>query len=63
RGKIYSHYKKQYENVFRKRLLTAKIIQGIILKKRYRKLGFTIAKNYPSLLRYLVKFTRSSKTD
>ena len=62
RGEIYLHYKKQYENVFRKRLLTAKVIQGIILNKRYRKLGFTIADNYPSLLRYLVKFTRSSKT-
>jgi len=62
REKIYLSYKKQYEKVFSKRLRTAKIIQGIILNRKSRKLGFGLAKNYPSLLPYLVKFTRSSKT-
>ena len=62
REKIYSVYKKQYERVFNKRLYTAKIIQGIILNRKSRRLGFGLAKNYPALLPYLIKFTRSSKT-
>lgn len=62
RDKIYSRYKKQYEKVFNKRLSTAKIIQGIILNRKSRKLGFGIANKYPSLLPYLIKFTRNTKT-
>ena len=62
RDKIYLNYKKQYENVFNKRLSTAKIIQGIILNRKSRKLGFGIAKRYPSIIPYLIKFTRSTKT-
>lgn len=62
REKIYSVYKKQYKRVFNKRLYTAKIIQGIILNRKSRGLGFGLAKNYPALLPYLIKFTRSSKT-
>ncbi len=60
--KIYLNYKKQYEKVFGKRLMTAKIIQGVILNKKTRELSFGLAKNYPSLLPYLIKFTRSYKT-
>ncbi|HEX7358719.1 MAG TPA: NAD(P)/FAD-dependent oxidoreductase [Ignavibacteriaceae bacterium] len=62
REKIYSFYKKQYEKVFNKRLYTAKLIQGIILNRKSRRLGFGLVKNYPALLPYLIKFTRSSKT-
>lgn len=62
REKIYSLYKKRYEKTFKKRLSTAKIIQGIILNRKSRRLGFGLAKNYPSLLPYLIKFTRSSKS-
>jgi flavin-dependent dehydrogenase len=62
REKIFSVYKKRYEKAFNKRLSTAKIIQGIILNRRSRRLGFGLAKNYPSLLPYLIKFTRNSKT-
>ena len=62
REKMFSVYKKRYEKAFNKRLSTAKIIQGIILNKRSRRLGFGLAKNYPSLLPYLIKFTRNSKT-
>jgi flavin-dependent dehydrogenase len=62
RDKIYSNYKKQYEKIFNKRLSTAKIIQGIILNRKSRKLGFGIANRYPSLIPYLIKFTRSTKT-
>jgi flavin-dependent dehydrogenase len=62
REKIYSLYKKRYEKTFQKRLSTAKIIQGIILNRKSRRLGFGLAKNYPSLLPYLIKFTRNSKT-
>jgi flavin-dependent dehydrogenase len=62
RDKIYSRYRKQYKKVFNKRLSTAKIIQGIILSRKSRKLGFGIANKYPSLLPYLIKFTRSAKT-
>jgi flavin-dependent dehydrogenase len=62
REKIYSNYKKQYKRVFNQRLSTAKIIQGIILNRKSRRLGFGLAKNYPALLPYLIKFTRSSKT-
>ncbi len=62
REKIYSLYKKRYEKTFKKRLSTAKIIQGIILNRKSRRLGFGLVKNYPSLLPYLIKFTRSSKS-
>ena len=62
REKVYLLYKKRYEKTFQKRLSTAKIIQGIILNRKSRRLGFGLAKNYPSLLPYLIKFTRNSKT-
>lgn len=62
REKIYSTYKKHYEKVFSKRLRIAKIIQGIILNNRSRKLGFGFANKYPSLLPYLIKFTRKYKS-
>jgi flavin-dependent dehydrogenase len=62
RKKINSLYKKRFEIIFKKRLSTAKIIQGIILNRKSRRLGFGLAKNYPSLLPYLIKFTRNSKT-
>ena len=62
REKMFSAYKKRYEKTFNKRLSTAKIIQGIILNRKSRRLGFGLAKNYPSLLPYLIKFTRNSKT-
>jgi Dehydrogenases (flavoproteins) len=60
--KIYSDYVTQYEKIFSKRLKTAKIIQGIILNRKSRRLGFGLVKNYPSLLPSLIKFTRNSKT-
>ena len=62
REKIYISYKKQFDKVFNKRLLTAKIIQGIILNRKSRKLGFGFVNKYPSLLPYLIKFTRSAIT-
>ena len=62
REKIYSAYKKRYEKTFKKRLSIAKNIQGIILNRKLRRLGFGLVKNYPALLPYLIKFTRSSKT-
>ncbi len=60
--KIYISYKKKFEKVFNKRLTIAKIIQGIILNKNYSKLAIGIVGKYPSLLPYLVKFTRNLKT-
>ena len=57
----YLSYKKKFEQVFSKRLTIAKIIQGIILNKKYCKMAFSIANTNPSLLPYLVKITRSSK--
>ncbi|MBS4033083.1 MAG: NAD(P)/FAD-dependent oxidoreductase [Ignavibacterium sp.] len=57
--KIYLDYKQRYDRVFSKRLKTARIIQGIILNKKLRKIGFTFADKYPALLPYLIKFTRS----
>jgi flavin-dependent dehydrogenase len=60
--KIYSKYVTLYDKIFSKRLKTAKIIQGIILNRKSRRLGFGLVKNYPSLLPYLIKFTRNSKT-
>ena len=62
REKMHSSYKEQYKSTFKKRLSTAKIIQSVILNKRSRKLGFRFVNKYPSLLPYLIKFTRSSKT-
>jgi flavin-dependent dehydrogenase len=58
---IYLDYKRQYEKSFSRRLAAARIIQAIILNKKFRKMGFTLADNYPSILPYLIKFTRSSK--
>lgn len=63
REKIYKEYKKHYEKTFFKRLNAAKVIQQIILNNKYRKLGFGFANKYPSLLPYLVKFTRNSKSN
>jgi menaquinone-9 beta-reductase len=60
--KIYLDYKQQYDKAFSKRLKTARIIQGIILNKKLRKIGFAFADKYPALLPYLIKFTRSSKS-
>lgn len=62
RDKIYSLYRKRYEKIFNRRLTTAKIIQRMILNKRARLTGFGLAKNYPSLLPYLIKFTRNFRT-
>lgn len=59
---IFSKYKKQYEKVFSRRLMIAKIIQSIILNQSARSIGFGLVKNYPSLLPYLIKFTRSFKS-
>ncbi len=62
REKLNSLYKKRYEKTFKKRLSTAKILQGILLNRKLRRLGFGLAKNYPSLLPYLIKFTRNSES-
>jgi flavin-dependent dehydrogenase len=62
REKLFSLYKKRYEKIFNKRLSTAKIIQGIILNRKLRRIGFRVVKKYPSLLLYLIKFTRSYKS-
>lgn len=62
RETIYLSYRNSFKKIFYKRLKTANIIQEIILNRKYRKLGFGIANKYPSLLPYLIKFTRSSKT-
>ena len=62
RGKLYLVYQGKFEKAFNKRLRTARIIQEIILNKKFRKIGFGIADRYPSLLPYLIKFTRSSNS-
>lgn len=61
-NEIILNYKKQYEKIFNKRLMTAKIIQRIILNRISRIVGFSFAKKYPAILPYLIKFTRSNKT-
>lgn len=62
RHKIYLEYKKQYNKAFSKRLMTARIIQNSVLNRSTRKIGFNIVRIYPSLLPFLIKFTRSYKT-
>jgi flavin-dependent dehydrogenase len=62
REKIYSTYKKQFEEAFNKRLKTAAIIQGIILNNKFRQFSFGFTNKYPSLIPYLVKFTRNYKS-
>ena len=62
RDKIYFEYKKQHHKTFLKRLMTAKIIQNSVLNRSTRNIGFSFANKYPSLLPYLIKFTRSYKT-
>ncbi|HSL87763.1 MAG TPA: NAD(P)/FAD-dependent oxidoreductase [Ignavibacteriaceae bacterium] len=59
---IYLDYKRQYEKSFSRRLAAARIIQAIILNKKFRKMGFTLAYIYPPILPYLIKFTRNSKS-
>lgn len=61
-NEIILSYKKQYEKKFTNRLMTAKIIQRIILNRISRIVGFSFAKKYPAILPYLIKFTRSNKT-
>jgi len=61
-NKIYLDYQKKYEKAFNKRLRTARIIQGILLNKNFRKIGFGLAGKFPSILPYLIKFTRNSKS-
>lgn len=60
--KIFSDYRSEYEKTFSTRLLTAKIIQSIIFKPNLRKAGFNFVNKYPSLLPYMIKFTRNLRT-
>ncbi len=62
REELYSTYKKRHKKIFKKRLLTAKILQSILLNRKLRRLSFGLVKKYPSLLLYLIKFTRSYKS-
>lgn len=59
--KIYNTYRKKYQKTFNKRLKTARILQEVILNKKLRKIGFNLIGHYPSLLPYMIKFTRSTK--
>lgn len=57
--RIYRDYSIKFEKAFNKRLLTARIIQAIILSNKLSSMGFPLAEKFPGLLSYLIKFTRS----
>jgi flavin-dependent dehydrogenase len=59
--KLYSEYNKYFNEAFSLRVKTAKLIQSIILNKTTRNISFSVADKFPSLLPYLIKFTRSNK--
>ena len=60
--KLYSEYNRSFNEAFSLRVKAAKLIQGIILNQATRNISFKIADKFPSLLPYLIKFTRSNKT-
>jgi len=55
-----SLYTKEWNKLFSKRMLTAKIIQGFILKRFSRNSGSLFMKNFKSLLPYLINATRNN---
>ena len=60
RKEIYLRYKKKFRKTFSRRIKTARIIQEIILNKRYRNIGIKLVYRHPILLLFLLKLTRSS---
>ena len=59
---IKTDYQKKYNQIFVKRLTSAKIIQKILLNKFLQTNGFRIVNRFPSLLPHLIKYTRNSQT-
>ena len=59
--KLYSEYNRSFNEAFSLRVKAAKLIQRIILNKTTRNISFSVADKFPSLLPYLIKFTRSNK--
>lgn len=52
---LYIH---EWEKLFKKRLLIAKLIQNIIMNNRYRRIGFSVIKTFPGLLENIIIATR-----
>ena len=52
-------YISEWENLFKKRLFTSKIIQNIILNNYLREVGFKFVKLFPNSLNYFIKTTRT----
>lgn len=59
---IFQDYANQYEKAFNKRLKTARIVQRLILNNKLRKIGFSLADKYPSIITYIIKLTRSGSS-
>lgn len=53
-----AEYEKRFQQHFYTRLRTAIILQNILLRSSLSKLSFGIATQFPSLIPYLIKFTR-----
>jgi flavin-dependent dehydrogenase len=58
---IQTDYQKKYNQMFIKRLTSAKIIQKILLNRLLQINSFRFVKRFPFLLPHLIKFTRSSQ--
>jgi len=59
REKIYFEYRNKFKRVFKNRLITARMIQILIMNKILCKIGFRIVSRYPVLLSYMIKLSRS----
>ena len=51
-------YLREWENLFKKRLLIAKAIQNIIMNNHYGKLSYYIIRTFPGLLENIISATR-----
>ena len=51
-------YLREWENLFKKRLLIAKTIQNIIMNNHYGKLSYYIIRTFPGLLENIISATR-----
>jgi menaquinone-9 beta-reductase len=51
-------YRKEWQSIFNKRILTAKAVQKIILQNYPRKFGFRIAKTFPGIIKHIIHATR-----
>lgn len=61
--RIETDYQKKYNQIFAKRLISAKIIQKILLNRLQQTIGFSFVNWFPSLLPHFIKYTRNTQNE